>query len=369
MTVLNERPCSPCVFGFSECFAAASGGKLPPLSAANKRDYGNPKNVRWPHLSLVEKALISRARLYTNLVKISPNGLKPGQQFLPRVLRGHCVAFPHDAPYEFCKQLPNLDAAKRAVAVSFVGPDGLADRVFQACLRSSFLRVRPALVYWCVRVLCLLSPEYGDVELLETEDVTEAMRAIPAEVAAAGVVAGGELEAAVESVVSVDTAEVRLTHAFSDETETADDSEVQVALDPVLVAPREGVEINTGKSQEDFQNALPKDPATTTKPYSTAYILHHHEITTVDDSTPPRMPCNPPKLPRLHHKPSLPHRSTLHIPFCHGGNDLYKGFPLFFSLHGHSPFSSRQKSDITPTTNNGPKGKLCSAHFPLRLRK
>jgi len=240
------------------CYAAVCAKKLPELSAANGRDYGNPQLLRWPSLSLVEQALVSRVRLYTNLVKVSPNGLQPGQTFLPRVLRGHCIAFPHDGPVEFCNQLPNLDAGKKSVAVCFVGPAGEADRVFQACLHSSFLRVRPAVVLWCLRALCLLNPEYKDVKVCDSEETLEALRGLPAELAEAGFNADDELEMAVENVLAVDAAEVNYTHTFAGEGDdsAADDGDVTVALDPVLVAPRGGVRF----SSREQPKADPSDP-------------------------------------------------------------------------------------------------------------
>lgn len=76
----------------------------------------------------------------------------------------------------------------------------------------------------------------------------------------AGLNADDELEAAVEQVLAVDAAEVNYTHSFTgtEESEEAkeDDSDVELLLDPVLVAARGGVAFST----KQLPKSDPQDP-------------------------------------------------------------------------------------------------------------
>ena len=101
---------APYVFLCSTCNTALPKS-VPRTAIAAGVDFGNPKRLNLPQLSLVEKCLLARFRVYAVVIKVGG--------FSSDRMTGHCIAIPHDGPDVTIKTLN--EAIER---VRFVQADG-----------------------------------------------------------------------------------------------------------------------------------------------------------------------------------------------------------------------------------------------------
>jgi len=221
-----------------QCYGPASKGDIAKFAAANKRDYGSLRRIRWPDLSLVEHALVARVRLYHGTIKLGGRGVKVGPGAVPKVIKGNMICFPHSGPQVVAKVVPDMDKVEESFVFSYVGPKGECDRVMKAATQSERLRARSSVVFWCVRVLEILNPRWSDVELPSVEETERRMEALPTNFQNHAVVADDEIYQVVDQIVSDDMARVRSED--SSEEDCATSGGVQVVLDGILLTDKAG---------------------------------------------------------------------------------------------------------------------------------
>ena len=136
----------------ADCHQAVKKKEVPKFSVANGFDFGDVRRLKdvlsedkaLPPLSLVEKHLISRVRLYASIVKLSHNERNR------RILRGHVISFFQDGPEmaaKTLKTLPDLEAVN-SIKVMFVGPTGQFEHSRKdSAIACHELRVRPQVVF------------------------------------------------------------------------------------------------------------------------------------------------------------------------------------------------------------------------------
>ena len=138
---------TPSVFLCPPCHRMLTQKKsrLPPLSIANGVDHVWPARLHLPALSLTEKAILARHRVYAVTVKC-----RPGAAGNRIHLVGHVIAIPHDAPRVCAQKLPDiLKSVLQEITVVFLGNRTLLRKAFDATRLGLYVCVRVhVLIQW-----------------------------------------------------------------------------------------------------------------------------------------------------------------------------------------------------------------------------
>ena len=128
------------------CYSDVSKRKVPSLSIAAGVDYVNYNRLALPRLSLLEKAVLARNRVYAATIKCTSLAKTDANM----QLSGHVISVPHDAIAMLSRQLPEIIAeVVKEVTVTFLGSKELLRHAFQANKLSRYLRVNVSnLVQW-----------------------------------------------------------------------------------------------------------------------------------------------------------------------------------------------------------------------------
>ena len=158
-------------------------GMLPPLSLANGVDFGSAARIGLVDMTLAEKLVVAKARLFAVVVKLRPGSGSGSQQ----ALKGHVIAFDSPGPEVACALYPRLHRLADSISVQFVGSKGQLQASMRRALGCTDLQVRPAVVYAWLRALKALHPEYRDIEI-DASPATQAALANAAQQLLASVV-------------------------------------------------------------------------------------------------------------------------------------------------------------------------------------
>ena len=162
--------CSKC----NDC-ATSKEGKCS-KSIENRNDFGDALRLGLTKITPVERSAIAKVRLYHVMCK-----LKALCGPLRNSMKGHAIAFPHDAPQKtadfFTCKLDNnqIEEIMKEISVCFVGSDGEIDKLMLNCLNSCSrsLHARGHVVYQWLAVLKAINCECENMNLPQLEKVKE----------------------------------------------------------------------------------------------------------------------------------------------------------------------------------------------------
>ena len=152
----------------AECDKHLSKGKIPPLSLACGVDFGSINRLTSGTMTMpniMERAILSRIRLYQAVVKMRIQGTK----FTRHFMKSHAISFSHDAPE---KALELLDAHAmndpkklcETIQLMFVGPKEEAERMVFSTFRTSLIAARPFVIVQWARLLKQVNVNHKDLE-------------------------------------------------------------------------------------------------------------------------------------------------------------------------------------------------------------
>lgn len=147
-----------------ECYDDIVTKVIPKFSVANGHDYGDIKRISGLlPLTIVEKHLISRNRIYGSIMEI-----KEGSN---RQLIGNIITFEHDGP-ERCAEkfdFPDVNGILKSLKVAFVGSKHQYEKyrkdVIMTC---GELQVRTENVYNWLKMLKQCNPMYWNISINES---------------------------------------------------------------------------------------------------------------------------------------------------------------------------------------------------------
>jgi hypothetical protein len=203
-------------------------------------DYGD---VSWPlqadfqlqPLTLIEKHLIVRVRLYASIIKLYQSSRSS------RVLKGHVISFLHDGPEAVAAYLPDVSGTAKAFKVLFVGTNGRPEKG-ENTIAHKELRVRVRNVYNWLRMLKVCNPLYKDIELRNDEATRAAMEALPTQLLKDSSAITEKDSLIIDSLATDDAAKVRSGY-FPEEIATC--ATTEGGLSHVFVSNRGDFEADT----------------------------------------------------------------------------------------------------------------------------
>ena len=155
---------------------------VPPLSISKGFDFGCVWRTSLRTLSTLEKCLISKTRVYADIIKLrAPDNL--GGNTRMSALKGHVIAMRHDGLERTVQVLPRLSIHDH-IAVYFVGESATWRRTRQNWkdngILSDMLQVRPDVIMQWLNVLREINSIYAAIPILElTEDTRNLLLDIP----------------------------------------------------------------------------------------------------------------------------------------------------------------------------------------------
>jgi len=139
-----------------------------------KLDYGLISRVIQDELTPIEMLLIARHRPLAVTLKLSKGGTGPDGMI------GHAITFAQRGPQSLIPVLPTIDDDLRnRMHVTFVGRRGMPENVATFLLHVPSANVRPYFVINYIRILKDIDPCYADLEINDSNEVHQAMAALP----------------------------------------------------------------------------------------------------------------------------------------------------------------------------------------------
>jgi hypothetical protein len=170
--------------------------------------FGALHHLDLPPLSLFERALIKRFRLFAVIVKLTASTRESEQ----RALRGHIICMPHTGPTVAAAHMPPPDTL-HFFQVVFVGPTGQRERLANELPRTAVRADVHRLWKW-LRLLSSIHPDYQEFRSqFEGNEPTAAFRAeveaLRAQLVANIVVIDSEMAAAIDTMTRDDVGGLR----------------------------------------------------------------------------------------------------------------------------------------------------------------
>jgi hypothetical protein len=178
---------------------------IPTFSIANGHDYGDYKRMSTLlPLTVVEKHLISRNRIYGSIVKIKEGG--------NRQLIGNIITFEHDGPEKCAEKFdfPDVKGILKTLKVAFVGTRNQYEKyrkdVIMTC---GELQVRTENIYNWLKMLRHCNPKYWNITINESEECLTRVNNVTNRLIENIEIMDTENAVNIERVISSDTANVR----------------------------------------------------------------------------------------------------------------------------------------------------------------
>ena len=236
----------PSVFLCKMCLSDVQKQLVPKLSIAAGYDFGNPSAIDLPELTLVEKYLIARTRVYIVVIKlVAPTGMNKIET-RQSALRGHIISFPHSGPESFAKSLPNISHLSDFVNVVFLGTKNQLEIHMKGVLSCAQLQVRPNVVILWLKTLKLLNSYYNDIILDESEEMHSQLESIPALIISNMILIDDPDAIQIEVQTCADVAQIRIQP--EEEVDNNDNKTHDVILTDILLTERD--------CSKDPQNAV-----------------------------------------------------------------------------------------------------------------
>ena len=145
--------------------------RAPRFSVATGFDFGCTWRSHLRELSIVEKCLISKVRVYSNIIKLrAPDDCSDNTRMT--ALKGHVIAMKHNGSVQTVRCLPHL-TVDDIVVVYFIGSkdrwNNIRSRWHLSPVISERLQVRIDVVMDWLNVLRVVNPLYRDVPLLQLD--------------------------------------------------------------------------------------------------------------------------------------------------------------------------------------------------------
>jgi hypothetical protein len=197
------------IYACKQCAKAIADKSFAKYSVANGYDYGCLWRSTMPELSLVEKCLIAKVRIYADVVKLrAPEQLS--NRTRSHALKGHVIAMKHTGAIQAASVLPRL-TVNDFVHVVFIGDKDRWNNVKRNWREQGAildrLQVRPDVVKMWLQVLKEVNVEYVDIDILPfTQEQIASLEAIPEEILTEAHVTDDEQTARLERYSTSSTA-------------------------------------------------------------------------------------------------------------------------------------------------------------------
>ena len=137
------------------------------MSLAKGVQFGDFNRIGLETPTLFERIAIARVRLYMCVVKMKydPNDVsskKYNDSCATRVLKGHAVAFDHDAP-EVVSNIFSEEGLRKILNVVLIGDDDKIDQLATDSLGSYSLNGRAYVLYQWIACLKVTNKYYKDI--------------------------------------------------------------------------------------------------------------------------------------------------------------------------------------------------------------
>jgi hypothetical protein len=118
--------------------------------------------------NLMERLVLPKVRHHYCVVKVeSNNTVTSGRSDnTHNAIRGHSLLFDHDAPQVMQKELLSIKSLKECIKLHLIGPADKMDVLMRRTLGSSFVKVRPHVIYQWLAALHYFHPAYDDDDKL-----------------------------------------------------------------------------------------------------------------------------------------------------------------------------------------------------------
>ena len=188
------------------CETAIKKGTIPKFSVAAGVDFGDPRRVGLPELTLTEQYTIALSCPYVTILKLIGTSNSQRQS----AKRGHSITYFHNAPQETAsvlQSLPRVTGITNFLSISFLGSQQNWE-AFQPSIGRSVpqLQVRPHVVYQWLNVLKAINPLYKDIEIIDNEERTMALRNIPFDLIENATIMENSVHQQMEEVIEMRTA-------------------------------------------------------------------------------------------------------------------------------------------------------------------
>jgi hypothetical protein len=230
-----------------QCKSHLDQKRLPPLSLAKGIDFGLSSRLQMPKLSVPERMLIARYRMFTSIVKLVGSGAGK------HCFKGHIVNFAHNAPEAFLSAtatMPDVEGVSRLLTVAFLDINGRTDETRMVLMEHENFRVRPAVVYQWLKLLKEVHPMYADITIDESSTMTESLNSFSASLLDNALDLNSESANRMECIVTSDTANIRSNPAEPDATTSSDPP----LLSEVLVTSRTGTNLRLDSGTSLYSN-------------------------------------------------------------------------------------------------------------------
>ncbi|KAI9551001.1 hypothetical protein GHT06_005557 [Daphnia sinensis] len=160
---------------------------IPPLSIAAGIDFGVPSRIRLPPLRVAEQYVISRARLYASVIKLSR--ATSVQRHTAR--QGHAIAFPQPESAELVAEqaratgdtgegtYPRADGLPAFISIAFIGAKAQWDALLPNRFRHIHeMDVRKDVVFSWLRALKHLNHFYANITIDDTPEMEASLEHI-----------------------------------------------------------------------------------------------------------------------------------------------------------------------------------------------
>ena len=157
------------------CYSSIKKGKISDMSLAKGVQFEDFNRIGLETPTLFERIAIARVRLYMCVVKMKyesydVSSKKCNDSRATRVLKGHAVAFDHDAP-EVVSNIFSEDGLRKILNVVLIGKDDKIDHLAKDAFGSYSLTGRAYVLYQWIACLKVINKYYKDIFLPPFEDV------------------------------------------------------------------------------------------------------------------------------------------------------------------------------------------------------
>ena len=175
---------------------------IPKFSVANGHDYGDARRMSsLLPLTIVEKHLISRNRIYGSIIKI-----KEGSN---RQLIGNIITFEHDGPDRCAEKFnfPDVNGISKSLKVASKHEfEKYRKDVIMTC---GELQVRTENVYNWLKMLKQCNPKYWNITINESEECMNKIKKVTKNIMENIEIIDTEKSVNIENIISSDTAHAR----------------------------------------------------------------------------------------------------------------------------------------------------------------
>lgn len=203
------------VMFFPPCQFSLRNQKIPRFSIANGVDFGCPRRLGLPNLTLVEETLIARGVLLVSIIKLTGQTTSTRQW----AKRGHTICFPQPSGVSFFLEhkrieenfhhetYPRLKSVHDNISVSFIGLRRQWDAMVAAGnVQIPELSLRPEVVFRCLKALKNLNPLYREIQIDDSEEMTNCIERLPEHLFAHATVIEDETDREIENMTVPDAA-------------------------------------------------------------------------------------------------------------------------------------------------------------------